>query len=230
MNPIFFIFLYVALCALYLKRMRFSPEKPNRVIFKCIPLGMLFGATVNYLGDARVLSIKSPDFLPRVYALGGGLIFSVMSMAYSEFPSIAFYSLLTHAIAISTYIYGFSSGLALFLHLEGIEMAVGGFVFVLSILLMLYLVRNLRCVLTLLLACLSLIDATLVTTMSVLAIRAPIPPHLLGVVGSVLICASDVLQAVSKWKRAIHNAELIIMITYFVGQLLFSAAILLVVL
>ena len=190
---------------------------------------MLFGATVNCLSEGRVLSIKSPDFLPRVYALGGGLIFSVMSMVYSEFPSIALYSLLSHAIAISTYIYGFSSGLALFMHLEGIEMAVGAFVFTLSILLMLYLVRNLKFVLTLLLASLSLLDAALMTTMSVLVIRAPIPPHFLGVVGVVLICASDILQAVSKWKRSIHNAELIIMVTYFVGQLLFSSSILLVV-
>ena len=229
MNTLFFTILYVGLCALYLMRMRFSPEKPNRVIFKCLPLGMLFGATMNHLGEGRLLAIKSFDFVPRVYALGGGLIFSIMSMIYSEFPSVALYSLLSHAIAIGTYIYGFSSGLALFLNLEGIEIAVGTFVLALSILLMLYLVRNLKCVLVLLLACLSLLDAALVTTMSVLAIRAPIPPHFLGVIGVVLMCASDVLQAVSKWKQSIHNAELIIMVTYFVGQLFFSSSILLLV-
>ena len=227
MNALFFTIIYVSLCALYLMRMRFSPEKPNRVIFKFLPLGMLFGATMNYLREGRVLTIKSADFLPRVYALGGGLTFSVMSMIYSEFPSVALYSLFSHAIAIGSYIYGFSGGLALFMNLEGIEMAVGTLVLTLAILLMLYLVRNLKCVLALLLACLSVLDAALVTTMSVLVIRAPIPPHFLGLIGVILICASDILQAVSKWKQSIHNAELIIMITYYVGQLFFSSSILL---
>lgn len=229
MNAFFFTIIYVGVCAIYLLKMRFSPDKPNRIIFKCLPIGMLFGATMSYLKESRVLAIKSYDFLPRVYSLGGGLVFSAMSMIYSEFPSVSSYSLFSHAIALATYVYGFSSGLMLFADLDKTETAVGALALVLTFLILLYLVRNLRWIMTLLLALLSLLDAALVTTMSVLVMRAPLPPHFLGVIGVILIYASDVLQALSKWRQSIQNADLLIMTTYFTGQLFFTASILLVV-
>lgn len=229
MTPYMFVVLYVTICVIYLTRMRHSVEKPNRVIFKALPIGMLIGASMSYLQQSRLLAIKNADFLPRVYTLGGGLVFACMSNLYSEFPSLASYGIVCYAISLSTYVYGFSSSLTLFRNMDSTDVAVVTGIAVMSLAVYMYLWPRLSVILSLFVAFYTVLEGSFLCVMIMVAIRLPLLPVVGGAVGASVLYFSDILQAVHMWRERVNHAHTIIMATYYLAQLLITGSILLVI-
>ena len=223
-SPWLFSLLYVSVCGLFLARMRFSPDKANRVIFKALPFGILFGAAASRLADGKVLSIKNADFLPRVYTLGGGMIFYCMSWVYLEFGSLVGYGYISYIVALGIFIYGFSSSFQLFKDYTNTDYAVLGIILLLSALVFLYVLSRLPTwYVPFLLAQLVLLS-TLVSVQFSLLSKKEIPMLYLGTIGSVFLYVSDVLRAIGTWRIPFKHYDTICMgLSYLAMLLLFNS-------
>lgn len=228
MSPFFFALMYIAVCLMYLIYMRKSIEKPNRVIFKALPIGLLFGGTVSFLQDSKVLAIKNMSFLPRVYTLGGGLIFSCLSNVYSEFSSLSVYGMISYAISLGIYIYGFSGSMTLFFDLNINDIVILAAIFIISGIIYLYLLPNLSKLLALFVAVYTILDSLFLSVMILISFKVSFPLLYLGAAGATILYVSDILQAIHLWRRPLPNAQVIIMSLYYMAQLMIAGSVLLV--
>lgn len=223
-SPWLFSLLYVSVCGLFLFKMRLSPDKANRVIFKALPFGILFGAAASRLADGKVLSIKNADFLPRVYTLGGGMVFYCMSWVYLEFGSLVGYGYISYIVALGIFIYGFSSSFQLFKDYTNADYAVLGVLLLLSVLIFLYVLSQLPAwYIPFLLAQLVLLSSLVSIQFSLLS-RKEIPMLYLGTIGSVFLYVSDVLRAIGTWRVPFKHFDTICMgLSYAAMLLLFNS-------
>lgn len=228
MSPYIFFAIYIAVCLIYLISMRKSVELGNRVIFKALPIGLLIGTCVKYLEESRVLVIKNPDFLPRIYTLTGALIFFCMSNVYSEFTSLTMYGISSYIIALSIYIYGYSSGFKLFADLDTNDIMVFVAVFLISGLVYFYLFPRLSYMLAIFVAVYMICDSLFLVTQILLVIKKPMSLMYLGVSGAVGLYVTDIIQGIHVWRCQIPHAQVVVMTMYYVSQLLITSGTLLV--
>ena len=227
MSPYLFSLAYAALCGLYMKKMKYSPELPNRILFKVLPLGILVGSTMEYMKQRHTLAIKNSTFPPRIYTVVGGLVFHAMSSVYYEFQSLNFYGILCYAIALIIEIYGFSNSLEYFGNLSDQELVIIGSLAVVSLTIYIYVFPKLDSTNAVLVFLFSFLDTVFLFVLIVHALRFPYGPHYLGVVGAGLRYVSDVLQVLSIWRIPFSYSFEIILSFYYTAQLAILGSVLL---
>ena len=224
-SPWLFGFMYVSICVIYLFKMRLSPDKANRVIFKSLPFGVLFGAAASRLIDGKVMAIKNVDFLPRVYTLGGGMIFYCMSWIYFEFASLVGYGHISYIIALGVFIYGFSSSFQLFKEFDNTDYVVLGVVLALAALVFLYVLSRLPSWYMMVLLVQLVLVSVFVSVQVALLSKKEIPMLYLGTIGSICLYVSDILRAIASWRVPFRYNEVVCMgLSYFAMFLLFGSA------
>ncbi len=227
MHPYLFVLFYFGLCVLYMKRMRYSPELPNRIVFKVLPLGILIGATMEYMKNRHVLSIKNSSFAPRIYTMVGGFLFHAMSNVYYEFPNLRYYGIVCYALALIVEIYGYSRSFDSFGDFNQQELVVIAILAIVSIAVYIYVLPKLNVVNAVLVFIFSALDSIFLLVLTSYAIHASYGPHYLGVVGAALRYIADVLQVISVWRIPFSNSFEIIMTINYIAQLAIAGSVLL---
>ena len=190
---------------------------------------MLIGACVKYLEQSRLLVIKNPDFLTRVYTLTGALLFFVISNIYSEFTSLATYGMSSYIIAVGIYIYGYTNGLELFTELDTTDITVFIIVFIISGLVYLYILPRLSLTLALFAAVYMILDSLYLITQILLVFKKPMSLMYLGVAGAAGIYVTDIIQGIHVWRQSLPHAQVIVMSVYYISQLMIVGQTLLVI-
>lgn len=219
---------YFILCGLYLQRMRFSTELPNRILFKVLPIAILVGCTLEYMKQRHTLAIKNSSFPPRIYSLVGGFIFHILSSIYYEFRSLNLYGILCYVVALSVEIYGYSTVLEPVMGFRNEqEMAVLGTMCVVSISVYLYVLPKLNLTNAVLVFLFSSLDTLLFFVLTVHAMRFPYGPHYLGAVGAGIRYLSDVVNVVTIWRINFRYSFQTVLVLYYSAQLAIALSVLL---
>lgn len=227
MSPYFFAIIYFIICALYLYTMRHSVEKANRVIFRGLPIAMLIGGTLQHLKAGHVLSVKSERFIPRIYTIVGGLLFSCLAGVYYEFESLQMYGMLCYVISLFMEIYGFSNNLKIFEDLNTNEITLLAVLSIASVILYLYILPKLNFLNMCLVFFFISLDTLLLFVLAVHAFRMPILPHYLGPLGAFILYLSDYIHILHLWRKAIPHHDVVIMCLYYASQIVITGSVVL---
>ena len=212
---------------IYLKKMRYSPELPNRIVFKVLPLGILIGSTVEYMKNRHLLAVKNSSFAPRIYTMVGGFLFHAMSNVYYEFPNLRFYGILCYALALFIEIYGYSNSLESFGEFNQQELVILATLAVMSITVYLYVLPKLNFTNAILVFIFSSLDTVFLFVLTSYVIRIPYGPHYLGAIGAALRYIADVLQVISIYRIPFMYSFEIVMTINYTAQLAIAGSVLL---
>lgn len=217
------VFAYGAACLLYMFFFMNSNNRWLKVIFKIIPLLILaFGNTSIIMDQAAPFDIKSSSFLPRLQRYNWSLIFCMIGDAYLVFPSLFIYGLISFAIGQGFLLLMFSDDLYILDQLTQSEVISGLCVLALSVAFYMWMYSRFKCAMV----CPTLVYTLLISVMLWCAImqaqKFTSIITLSGAVGAGLFYTSDVMLSVNKWRMRIPMADVVVMATYYIAQLLIA--------
>lgn len=221
--------LYAVLCKLYifLGMPKLEERRVVKAVMKCAPIMLLIAVVAAQMKrDYTSVLADSPGLRQKQVRLFWGLVFSCIGDAYLVFPGFFLIGVVAFGIAQAIYVALFGGGLGLFFAAESNEVISGLAIASVATLVMIYTLPKVGKVMIVPFIVYGCLISLMVWSAVVRLQREPSDENVVGAVGACMFFTSDLLLAVNKWRIQIPYAQVLIMLTYYTGQLFIAGSVL----
>ena len=200
-----------------------------KAVMKCAPIVFLIAVVAAQMRQGytpATADAQAPGLRQKQSRLFWGLVFSCIGDAYLVFPEFFLFGVVAFSIAQAIYVSLFGGGLELFFAAESNEVMSGLAIASVTTLAVICILPKLKRVMVI--PC--MVYACLISLMLWSAVvqlqKKPSDENVVGAVGACMFFTSDLLLTVNRWRLQIPYAQVLIMLTYYTGQLFIVGSVL----
>ena len=222
-----YVFLYCALCLLYIVIFTKRRSSKYKALFKIMPILVLVVCCVRtaFLIMAP-FNVKGPSYMPNLKRLGWGLIFSAIGDAYLLFDKLFVYGLLAFSVSQGLYFISFSSE-HFYMKLTNTELFLAPAILLLSMIIYFYVLPKVKWSLAIPAFFYFILISGMFWSALVQALKFYQYSNyfVVAAVGAGLFYISDMYLAVNIGRGPFPHSQYIVMVTYYAAQLLVALGI-----